>query len=218
MACAIVATLRARDNKFYGFYLSTRASFLRVETKPVHRRQIEQISEEKKKRIERNKKERRRIERQIKRVNSREEKERERENETPSRDDEGSIGWLAVSGWVSKLKSFGGIRERDVESSMGVRAVAEKGEEVARGIRGTGRREIWSRVGGVPGGHFERIYRLFGGRAPLGHSQGWLVCHITNPRSAVSLLASHKEKWYVFARVIRLSCGHDTGPVRLDVS
>ena len=72
--------------------------------------------------------------------------------------------------------------------------MAEKGEEVARGTRGTGRREIWSRVGGVPGGHFERIYRLFGGRALLGHSQGWLVCHITNPRSAVSLLASHKEK------------------------
>lgn len=39
--------------------------------------------------------------------------------------------------------------------------------------------EGYSRVGGVSGGHFERIYRLFGGRAPLGHSQGWLVCHTT---------------------------------------
>jgi len=65
MACAIVATLRARDNKFYGLYLSTRASFLRVETKPVHRRQIEQISEEKKKRIERNKKARKEKNRKI---------------------------------------------------------------------------------------------------------------------------------------------------------
>lgn len=65
---------------------------------------------------------------------------------------------------------------------------------MARGIRGTGQREIWSRVGGVPGGHFERIYRLFGGRAPLGHSQGWLVCHITNPRSVVSLPVSRVEK------------------------
>lgn len=25
------------------------------------------------------------------------------------------IAWLAVSGWAVKLKSFGGIRERDVE-------------------------------------------------------------------------------------------------------
>lgn len=44
-----------------------------------------------------------------------------------------------------------------------------------RGVEGYGR------VGGVSGGHFERIYRLFGGRAPLGHSQGWLVCHTTTP-------------------------------------
>lgn len=39
-------------------------------------------------------------------------------------DDEDSIGWLAVSSWVPKLKSFGGIRERDVENSTGVRALA----------------------------------------------------------------------------------------------
>jgi hypothetical protein len=58
----------------------------------------------------------------------------------------------------------------------------------ARGTRGTGRRETWNGVGGVPGGHFERIYRLFGGRAPLGHSQGWLVCHTTNPQPVLFLL------------------------------
>lgn len=29
------------------------------------------------------------------------------------------IAWLAVSGWVLKLKSFGGIRERDVERARG---------------------------------------------------------------------------------------------------
>lgn len=34
---------------------------------------------------------------------------------------------MAVSSWVPKLKSFGGIRERDVESSTGVRALAETG-------------------------------------------------------------------------------------------
>lgn len=53
-------------------------------------------------------------------------REHERERNTLA-DDEGSIGWLAVSGWVPKLKSFGGIRERDVESSTGVRAVAGAG-------------------------------------------------------------------------------------------
>lgn len=42
-------------------------------------------------------------------------------------DDEDSIGWLAVSGWVPKLKSFGGIRERDVENSTGMRTVAGRG-------------------------------------------------------------------------------------------
>lgn len=53
-------------------------------------------------------------------------REHERERNTLA-DDEGSIGWLAVSGWVPKLKSFGGIRERDVESSTGVRVVAGAG-------------------------------------------------------------------------------------------
>lgn len=32
---------------------------------------------------------------------------------------ESGIAWLAVSGWVLKLKSFGGIRERDVERARG---------------------------------------------------------------------------------------------------
>lgn len=53
-------------------------------------------------------------------------REHERERNTLM-DDDGSIGWLAVSGWVPKLKSFGGIRERDVENSTGVRAVAGAG-------------------------------------------------------------------------------------------
>lgn len=64
-------------------------------------------------------------------------REHERERNTLT-DDEGSIGWLAVSGWVPKLKSFGGIRERDVENSTGVRAVvgagwAGRGVYVGRG-------------------------------------------------------------------------------------
>ena len=29
------------------------------------------------------------------------------------------IAWLAVSGWALKLKSFGAIRERDVERARG---------------------------------------------------------------------------------------------------
>lgn len=29
------------------------------------------------------------------------------------------VAWLAVSGWALKLKSFGGIRERDVERARG---------------------------------------------------------------------------------------------------
>lgn len=53
--------------------------------------------------------------------------ERDEEQNTLA-DDEGSIGWLAVSSWVPKLKSFGGIRERDVESSTGVRALAGTGD------------------------------------------------------------------------------------------
>lgn len=57
--------------------------------------------------------------------------------------DEDSIGWLAVSSWIPKLKSFGGIRERDVESSTGVRALTGTGgwQGVHVG-RGEGRRRV----------------------------------------------------------------------------
>lgn len=113
---------------------------------------------------------------------------------------------------MAERKGFGAAAGRE----GGLKAVyVERGE-----------RETWSGVGGVLGGHFERIYRLFGGRAPLGHSQGWLVCHITNPRdppfsprpSTPSRARArervlHREKnrgFYVFVRAARPIYSVDT--------
>lgn len=106
-----------------------------------------------------------------------------------------------------------------------------KGRDERRGWRYTwngAKGNVESRVGGVLGGHFERIYRLFGGRAPLGHSQGWLVCHITNPQDPFPpARALHREKnvvystlMFLLALLTRPSSGYDTGcnDVCLDVS